>query len=106
SIKTVFLTILSLLLSPSLFAFCLQECERGSAGRKGPSAIGSVGSIGWQSNDNRLRSHNFGNNSTAILGDMNIRVGHERIEINGMRDSQNSMIDASITSIVNLGGSQ
>lgn len=87
-----------LLILPQLAeATCLQNCDNSSNTQLNNS------SIGYQSNERRTRSHNFGNNSTAILGDVNINVGHKRIDITGMKDSQNSMIDASITSIVNVG---
>ncbi|MDO8462383.1 MAG: hypothetical protein Q7S98_05960 [Deltaproteobacteria bacterium] len=93
--------ILPFLLFPlTVQAVCLTNCETTVATTNNNDGA----SIGVQSSDRRERSHNFGNNNTAILGDVNIRVGHENLTINGgFGEGKNNVIDASITSFINLG---
>ena len=87
----------------SASALCLRECvtdqSRGTLGSSGDFANNT------QQNqaDQRTGSHNFGDTSTNVMGDMNIQVGHEHVDIKGMENSTNSMIDASINSTIILG---
>lgn len=54
--------------------------------------------------EGRQNSHNFGDNNTAVLGDVNIRVGHERVEISGFGGGSNgNYIDTSVHSNIILG---
>lgn len=53
-----------------------------------------------QNSFNREKSHDMTNSKNAILGDMNFRIGHERMEFSA---GDNAQVNASITSIVNLG---
>lgn len=94
--------ILALLgLPASAGATCLQDCDQTASSTSTTTMTNSE--IGNQYNEHRQRSHDFGDNNTAILGDVRIRIGHEKVEITGMRDSQNSVIDTSIHSTVILG---
>lgn len=98
------LAISSLLFPISSQALCLKECQTGNTTQRG--TIQNYGpSTNTQSNqaDRRYQSHNFGDTSTNVMGDMNIQVGHEHVEIKGMENSQNSMIDTSINSTIILG---
>lgn len=78
-------------------ATCFGACNQGAMSQNRGANIAN------QSNDTRQRSHNFGNNNTAILGDVNIRVGHEHVMINGFGSGKDNVIDASITNIINMG---
>ncbi|MBI2082501.1 MAG: hypothetical protein HYT76_02935 [Deltaproteobacteria bacterium] len=98
------LAIFSFLFPGLSHALCLKECQMGDTTQKG--TIQNYGpSTNTQNNqaDRRDGSHNYGDASMNIMGDMNIQVGHEKIEIKGMKDSTNSMIDASINSTIILG---
>jgi hypothetical protein len=95
-------TFLLLLSSSSSQALCLRDCSSEGLTLKSPVQRKTQ----FQPPERRQKSHNFGDNNTAIVGDMNIHVGHNRIDIRGMSDSKNSMIDASVTSVINLGGSK
>ena len=94
--------LLPILLFSSLSqALCLKDCQssqRGTIRTAGPST-------NYQQNqaDQRVNSHNFGDTSTNVMGDMNIQVGHEKVEIKGMENSTNSVIDTSINSTIILG---
>ena len=80
-------------------AFCTADCQN----QPTTTNFMDRSTIGYQSNDRRVGSHNFGEGSTAILGDVNLRVGHEHVEIKGMENSPHSIIDNSINSTVILG---
>lgn len=93
------------LLSPlSSQALCLKNCQSGDTAQRGTIQT-SAPSTNYQQNqaDRRIGSHNFGDTSTNVMGDMNIQVGHEKIEIKGMENSTNSIIDTSISSTIILG---
>ena len=92
--------LIGLFLSGSVNALCLRDCNQASGGM-----ISLAPSVNYQQNqaEDRQKSHNFGNESTNVLGDVNVRVGHEHIEIKGMENSNNSLIDASVHSTVIMG---
>ena len=96
--------LLSILIGSSSQALCLKECQLGDTAQSGVIQT-SAPSTNYQQNqaDRRQASHNFGDTSTNVLGDMNIQVGHEHVEIKGMENSTNSMIDTSIHSNIILG---
>ncbi|MBI4374295.1 MAG: hypothetical protein HY542_05400 [Deltaproteobacteria bacterium] len=102
------LAIFSFLFPGLSHALCLKECQMAqNSGQRG--SINNMGpSTNTQNNqaDQRYRSHNFGDASTNVMGDMNIQVGHEKIEIKGMENSTNSVIDASISSTIILGNTK
>lgn len=93
-----------LLLPFSSQALCLKECRSGATAQRGTIQT-SAPSTNYQQNqaDRRYQGHNFGDTSTNVMGNMNIQVGHEQVEIKGMENSTNSMIDTSINSTIILG---
>lgn len=91
--------LLFLLISVQVDALCLKDCN------KSTTESTSLSSNHFQNSNNRDGSHNFGDVKNSIIGDVNIRNGHERLEITGMEAKQ-SMIDASINSTVILGDMQ
>ena len=78
-------------------AFCVKDCNQSR------SFAPSADLAGRQNLEYRQQSHNFGDNSTSVLGDVNVRVGHEHMEIKGMENTSNTMVDASINSTVIVG---
>jgi hypothetical protein len=91
------MVIMTLLVLPQVLeATCLRGCE------SSPASVENS-SVSQQGGERRTNSHNFGDNSTAILGDVRIQIGHKKIEIKGMENSNNSVIDASINSTIILG---
>lgn len=96
---------LTSLFSLSANALCLRDCETSLVIGKGSPQINyqsSRNSARYEGSFNREKSPNTGDVRNSVLGDVNIRNGHERVEINGIH-SNHAMIDTSITSIVNLG---
>ena len=94
----------AMLLLPSVSeAMCMKDCGPG---------VGAIHSIGSSTNvqqnqmEQRSGSHNFGRDSTSVLGDVTIHIGHDRMVIKGMENSTNSVIDASVSSSVILGNLQ
>jgi hypothetical protein len=75
-------------------AICLNDCQSKGGMQSRPE-------ITYQ--ENRRRSHNFGDVKNSIVGNVNIRVGHDRIDIGGFQGSNQNYIDASIHSTVILG---
>ncbi len=88
---------LVLLMQGRAEALCLKNCTQVG------SSAAFLGPTYNQNLEYRQQSHNFGDNSTNVLGDVNIRVGHEHMEIKGMENTSNTMVDASINSTVILG---
>jgi hypothetical protein len=90
-------------LSPSIAqALCLENCRQEAA------AIHSYDDFG----DPNARSQNAGSGNrniragdakNSVFGDMNIRVGHERVDVRTESASSNNTIDASIYSTIVLG---
>lgn len=83
-------------------ALCLKDCVSTSSS---PQFNNST--LSYQPTEQRQESHNFGNNSTSVLGDVRIQVGHERVEISGPQSgSNNNFVDASVQSTIILGDLQ
>ena len=79
------------------FALCLKDCSPSQAEAK--PALRSFSSA-----EQRDQSHNFGDVKNSVVGDVNIRVGHEHIEIGNFGESsKNNIVDASIQSTIILG---
>lgn len=77
-----------------LRAFCARDCQQ-TGPQEGPSA-------GYS--QYRDRSPNFGNGNTAVLGDVNIRVGHDQVTIGGFGgNAANNFVDTSVHSTVIMG---
>ena len=88
-------------------ALCLQDCATQSTSRNTSFNYQASQQQFTRNNDsfNREKSHNMGDTKNSIVGDVNIRVGHEHMDISGLQNSSNAMINASVTSVVNLGDS-
>lgn len=91
-------------LAPSLSdALCLKECTiqmpRPQISFDNRSLMGPT----YNNTTFRERSPNIGNIKNGVAGDMNIRVGHERVDIKTDSNSNNNTIDASINSTIILG---
>lgn len=109
--KTPFMTItLTLLLGMTLLssvahAVCLKNCEDMTSSRTLKAIQPTEGGISFHQ-EPRQNSHNYGDMKNSVGGDMNIRVGHEKIEIGGLSNSTGNMIDTSINSVIVLGDSK
>ncbi len=100
--------IASLLLSligTSSEALCLKDC-RGSGGPIQPrnkiSFHDSHDSSRTSDSFNRMKSPDVSNSKNTIAGDLHFQVGHQNLKINNS-GSSNSPINASVTSVINLG---
>lgn len=85
-------------------ALCLNNCQQQQQSPKrfdspdpnsGESAAGGF--------RYRERSNNTGDVKNSVMGDMNIRVGHEKVDIRMDSKSNNNTVDASVSSIIILG---
>ena len=86
-------------LSPGL---CLKDCQKITAG---PAGSPEPSSIGYMADSVRYRerSHNTGDVKNSVMGDVNIRVGHERVDIRLDSGTSDNLVDASISSTIILG---
>lgn len=99
----ILLTSITLIILPALsFALCLTECRQGTSK---PIISNDNHSVGYKSDEvnYRERSHNTGDVKNSVMGDMNIRIGHERLDIRMDSNSSNNSVDASISSTIILG---
>lgn len=95
------LTALLLLLSPTCCqAFCLKDCwKTKNADSPAPHSAGHMAdSIRY-----RERSHNTGDVKNSVMGDVNIQVGHEKLDVRIDSGTNNNSVDASISSTIILG---
>jgi hypothetical protein len=95
------LTALLLLLSPTCCqAFCFKDCRKTkNADSPAPNSIGYMAdSVRY-----RERSHNTGDVKNSVMGDVNIRVGHEKLDIRLDSGTEDNSVDASISSTIILG---
>jgi hypothetical protein len=76
-------------------AICLNNCANNDARMKG--------SFGSQDVRHREKSHNTGDVKNSVMGDVNIRVGHDKLDINMDSKSKNNFVDASVSSTIILG---
>ncbi|MDO8461376.1 MAG: hypothetical protein Q7S98_00795 [Deltaproteobacteria bacterium] len=84
---------LLMLLPLPLRAFCARDCQQ-TTQQEAPSGYGQY----------RDRSHNFGNGNTAVMGDVNIRVGHDNVVFKGFGgNASNNVFDNSVHSTVIMG---
>ena len=104
-IKKIFLTLSFICLASTSHAMCLKEC--GTSGTRHPLITPTIqyqdSHAQTQQNQhsfNRENSHDLTRSKNAIGGDVNIKVGHEKMEFS---NGANGLVNASITSIVNLG---
>ncbi|MBI4211090.1 MAG: hypothetical protein HY540_00485 [Deltaproteobacteria bacterium] len=83
-------------------ALCLENC----VDRK-PEPLASMALTSPQDTtiepQMRERSHNTADVKNSVMGDVNIRVGHEKLEIRSEGTSHSNTVDASIQSTIILG---
>ncbi len=92
--KTITALIIALLLLPATSrAICLKDCT---------STAQRTESDRFDSGDYREKSHNTGNVRNSVMGDMNVNVGHKRLNLN-IGSGSNNTVDASINSTIILG---
>ena len=88
---------------PSLSsALCLENCrqERSRFFEVEDTGSPSSGNINSPSSDRNIRT---GDVKNTVFGDMNIRIGHERVDVSTQANSNNNKIDANINSTIILG---
>lgn len=97
--KTYILIAATLLVSmPAVsYSFCLKNCRQ----EKSSSSFDSS-SYGYSA-PYQEENTSMGDVKNTVFGDMNVRVGHERIDIKTETDSNRNVIDASINSTIILG---
>lgn len=87
-------------------ALCLKDCQ--------PQAPISGRSFNYNSTPNstnytaddmqyREKSHDTGDLKNSVMGDVNIRVGHDQLDIKMDSKSHDNMVDASVSSTIILG---
>jgi len=103
--KKIYINILTLyfFLLPSLGnALCLQNCRQ-EASRIGTSRNSSYLDQMTSSMPPPVRNIKTDDVKNTVFGDMNIRVGHEKVDIRTESNSSNNAINASINSTIILG---
>lgn len=94
--------LLSLVGTSSSEALCLKNCLQSEGQIQPRNRISLHDSSKVSESFNRKKSHDVSNSKNAITGDLHIQVGHQRMEIDNS-NSPNSAINASVTSVINLG---
>jgi len=84
-------------------ALCLQNCQQEISKIRQFSDFGSSDGGGSQLSPSAQRNIRAGDVKNSVLGDMNIRVGHGRVDIRTESNSNNNTIDAGINSTIILG---
>lgn len=95
-------TLLLSLIGTSSEALCLKECQSSDGQIQPKSKISFHDSSRASDSFNRSKSHDVSNSKNAITGDLHVQVGHQHLEIDNS-NSANSNINASVTSVINLG---
>lgn len=104
--RTLYVTLLTLyfFLQPSLSnALCLQNCQHEASKMRRFSDFGSPSAGDAQPVPSEQRNIRTGDVKNTVFGDMNIRVGHERVDIRTESNSNNNTIDTGINSTIILG---
>lgn len=83
-------------------ALCLQNCQQEAAKIVDSQSYGSPYDA-VSNSPYRQRDISAGDVKNSVFGDMNIRVGHERVDVKTDSNSNNNTIDASINSTIILG---
>ncbi|MBI2091882.1 MAG: hypothetical protein HYT75_02655 [Deltaproteobacteria bacterium] len=83
-------------------AICLNNCTSNDARMK-ESFQANLSGGGFQDVRYREKSHNTGDVKNSVMGDVNIRVGHDKLDINMDSKSKNNFVDASVSSTIILG---
>lgn len=84
-------------------AMCLKDCVSSAPKLSMPPLLNWPSNISAQNLENRDRSPDMGDVKNSVVGDMNIHVGHKRVDIKTDSSSSNNLIDASINSTIILG---
>ncbi len=82
-------------------ALCLENCQAEAERNYSFSDAGSA--YAPRPNSSGGRNIRAGDVKNSVFGDMNIRVGHERLDIRTESASNNNTIDATINSTIVLG---
>jgi hypothetical protein len=89
-----------MILLPSLSnALCLENCRQETARISNFSGFENENT----SSPHQQRNIRTGDVKNTVFGDMNIRVGHERVDVRTESNSNNNTIDANINSTIILG---
>lgn len=96
------LMVAGLFCGTSSFAVCLQNCTSESTSRQNAPNFNSIGT-GANRVQYRERSHNTRDVKNSVMGDVNIRVGHDKLDIKMDSNSSSNTVDASVTSTIILG---
>lgn len=94
-------TILILVIPAISHSICLENCDEA----RPPISFDSLSFNGAQTSNMNYGSPNYntGDVKNSVLGDMNIRVGHEKVDINMDANSSGNTVDTSINSTIILG---
>lgn len=84
-------------------AMCLKDCASSAPKFSIQPIINWPSNISAQNFENRDRSPDMGDVKNSVLGDMNIHVGHKKVDIKTDSNSSNNLIDASVNSTIILG---
>ncbi len=96
-ILIIFLVVFPLILN----AFCMNSCKNTSS-QQG-TAPEFDGFPAPPANGTRQNSDDIGDVRNSIMGNVNIRVGHEHLSINMDSNSSANTVDASVSSTIILG---
>lgn len=98
NMRNVIIAIIIALAPMAASARCLQNCTQ-------PGQDILFNSTGYRTDSVQYRekSHNTRDVENSVMGDLNIHVGHERLEINMDKNSKSNTVDASVSSTIILG---
>lgn len=83
-------------------SLCFTDCQATTARLSFAPQFSQVGKMN-DSYNQRERSHNTGDVKNSVMGDMEIRVGHEKLDIKMDGGTSNSTVNASVNSTIILG---
>lgn len=98
----IIMTFLLSLIGTSSEALCLKDCQSPGGQIQPKNKVSFHDSSRASDSFNRSQSPDVSNSKNAITGDLHIQVGHQHMEIDNA-GSSNSSINASVTSVINLG---
>ena len=96
---------LLLLMGTSSEAMCLKECQNHEGQIQPANKISfrdSHDSFQASNSFNRTKSPDISSSKNTMTGDIYLQVGHQQMKIDNS-NSANSSINASVTSVINLG---
>jgi hypothetical protein len=95
--------LLSLLLPAMANALCLSECQKHPPSLAGSNLAESTASLNTVKMSSSGDKQNIGSVKNSVLGDMNIRIGHQRVDIKTEDKAHHNVVDTSINSTIILG---